>query len=338
MTDIKLIPTLEKRHHALASSRQQRRILADLAVRPFSETVTSSRQEMRAGPVEVLQINVGKRCNQTCRHCHVDAGPDRREVMPRAVLEASLRFLEHSSISTVDITGGAPELHPHFREMVQRARGLGRHVIDRCNLTITQLPNYADLPAFLAAHQVEVIASLPAPVAGDTDAQRGQGVFAQSIRALRCFNELGYGHDGTGLLLNLVTNPVGACLPDDQEALEQEWKRELKRRYDVEFNRLYTVTNTPISRFLETLIEAEELENYVTRLADAFNPETVRGLMCRSTLSVGWDGKLYNCDFNQMLEMALPWTICEVTPHDLHQREILTGQHCYACTAASGFT
>src|SRR5262245_26351921 len=228
-----LLLTLHKRVHPLASPAYQQGLLAVLPLRPFTDAVTGAVQgPLRAHHIEVLQINVGKRCNQTCRHCHVDAGPDRPEVMPREVMEACFRLLEQSDIPTVDITGGAPELHPHFRDMVVRARALGRHVIDRCNLTIVQLPNYADLPEFLAAHQVEVIASLPASTPSRTDAQRGEGVFEQSILALRRFNALGYGQAETGLVLNLVTNPVGALLPGNQASLEREWKRELQRRQD----------------------------------------------------------------------------------------------------------
>ncbi len=335
----KLLPTLHKQKHPLASPAYQQRLLADLPLRQFAETVATAEQEpLRARRVEVLQINVGKRCNQTCRHCHVDAGPDRPEVMPREVLEACFRLLEQSDIPTVDITGGAPELHPHFREMVERARALGRHVMDRCNLTITQLPNYSDLPEFLATHRVEVIASLPAYAPSRTDAQRGEGVFEQSILALRRFNTLGYGKVGTGLVLNLVTNPVGAFVPGHQASLEREWKRELKRRYNIEFTRLYTLTNMPIGRFLEFLMASGNLEGYMARLVNAFNPATVQGLMCRSTLSVGWDGQLYNCDFNQMLEMALPKTLFEVSSEELDHRLLRVGQHCFGCTAGAGST
>jgi radical SAM/Cys-rich protein len=281
----------------------------------------------------VLQVNLGKRCNQACHHCHVDAGPDRTEVMTDEVLDAVVSVLERSTIPTIDITGGAPELHPRFRELVSRARQLGRRVMDRCNLTITTLPNYVDVPEFLAEHHVEVVASLPSYAASQTDRQRGDGVFEASIQALRRFNALGYGRDGSGLVLNLVTNPVGAFLPAPQASLERDWKRELKRRYDIEFNRLFTITNMPISRFLEWLEHTGHLESYMTRLVNAFNPATVDGLMCRYTLSVGWDGRLYDCDFNQMLDLALPQTIFEGLPP---QREIITGPHCYGCTAGAG--
>jgi len=295
---------------------------------------------LRTLGVEVLQVNVGKRCNQACHHCHVDAGPDRTEVMPDAVVDACLAFLERSDIATLDITGGAPELHPRFRDLVTRARAAGRHVMDRCNLTITQLPNYAYLPQFLADHAVEVVASLPSFAARQTDAQRGEGVFDQSIAALRRFNELGYGIEGSGLVLNLVTNPVGAFLPAGQAALERDWKRELSRRFGVSFNRLYTITNMPISRYLEFLVASGNLQAYMEKLVGAFNPSTVEGLMCRSTLSVGWDGRLYDCDFNQMIDLAVapdaPQTIFDATVQGLTGRRIAVGRHCFGCTAGAG--
>ncbi len=337
----KIIPTLVKQGHRLSNTETQRQILEDLPLRSFADAVASAgHRPLRANGVEVLQINVGKRCNQTCQHCHVDAGPDRKEVMTREVLEASLNFLEQTSIPTVDITGGAPEMHPDFREIVERASALGRHIMDRCNLTITRLPNYAYVPAFLAEHRVEVVASLPSFAAKLTDTQRGEGVFEDSILALQHFNELGYGKEDTGLLLNLVTNPVGAFLPGNQKSLEADWKRQLKRHYNVEFNSLYTITNMPISRYLDYLIRSGNLEAYMEKLVNAFNPATVDGLMCRYTLSVGWDGKLYDCDFNQMLDLGLgpksPKTIFEAKLEDLENRVIQVDQHCYGCTAGLG--
>jgi radical SAM/Cys-rich protein len=285
-------------------------------------------------------MNVGKRCNQACRHCHVDAGPDRTEVMPPNVVDACLSLLETTDIPTLDITGGAPELHPAFRDIVRRARAAGRHVIDRCNLTITRLPNYADLPEFLAGHHVEVIASLPSIASRQTDAQRGAGVFEDSIAALQQFNTLGYGVEGTGLVLNLVTNPVGAFLPASQRALEADWKRELQRRHGIVFNRLFTITNMPISRYLQFLVDSGNLQAYMDRLVTAFNPATVEGLMCRSTLSIGWDGRLYDCDFNQMMDLGTsrdaPQTIFDATPERLAGRGIVIGHHCFGCTAGAG--
>ena len=334
--------TLTNTGHPLADAAAQRATLAALPMaRPFEEAVASAgHAPLHTTHLGVLQINVGKRCNQACRHCHVDAGPDRREVMPSEVVDACLGFLEASDIPTLDITGGAPELHPLFRDIVGRARAMGRHVMDRCNLTITRLPSYAGLPDFLAGHGVEVVASLPSHSARQTDAQRGEGVFADSIAALRRFNEVGYGVEGSGLLLHLVTNPVGAYLPGAQAALEADWTRELRRRHGVTFNRLYTITNMPISRFLQFLIDSGNLQDYMDRLAGAFNPATVDGLMCRSMLSVGWDGRLYDCDFNQMMELGLagevPSTIFEATPASMASRRIVIGPHCFGCTAGAG--
>jgi radical SAM/Cys-rich protein len=337
---MKLPLTLHRRAHPLADPAAQRRLLAGLPFPRFAATLAAGGLGPlhTAAQVEVLQINVGRRCNQACRHCHVDAGPDRAEVMPPEVVEACLALLERAAIPTLDITGGAPELHPAFDAIVRRARGMGRRVIDRCNLTITLLPNYAYLPAFLAEQGVEVIASLPHYALAATDAQRGDGVFVQSIEALRRLNALGYGHPGSGLELNLVTNPVGAALPQPQAALEAEWRRELLARHGIVFSRLFTLTNMPISRTLEQLAADGELERYMELLVRSFNPATVEGLMCRTTLSVGWDGRLFDCDFNQMLDMALPQTIGDVTPEALAGRVIRTGAHCYACTAAAGST
>src|ERR687897_1614193 len=320
--------TLLNSRNPLADTATQRAVLAALPTRrSFEEALASvGSTPLRATAVSVLQMNVGKRCNQACRHCHVDAGPDRREVMPPDVVEACLRFLERTDIPTLDITGGAPELHPQFRDIVRRARAAGRHVMDRCNLTITRLPNYADIPEFLASHHVEVVASLPSFAARQTDAQRGEGVFESSIAALRRFNELGYGIDSSGLVLNLVTNPVGAFLPASQGALEADWKRELQRRYGIVFNRLYTITNMPISRYLQFLLDSGNLQAYMDKLVNAFNPAAVDGLMCRYTLSVGWDGRLYDCDFNQMIDLGTssgsPQTVFAATVAALTGRRI----------------
>jgi radical SAM/Cys-rich protein len=336
------LPTLLNSKSPLADASVQRAMLDALPIEAsFARAAAAAgHAPLIARGVEVLQVNVGKRCNQACHHCHVDAGPDRREVMPDEVVDACLTFLEASAIPTLDITGGAPELHPRFKDLVIRARAAGRHVIDRCNLTITQLPNYAWLPAFLSEHQVEVVASLPSFAARQTDAQRGEGVFEQSIAALRRFNELGYGVEASGLELNLVTNPAGAFLPAGQAALERDWKRELARRFGISFNRLYTITNMPISRYLEFLAASGNLEAYMAKLVAAFNPATVDGLMCRSTLSVGWDGRLYDCDFNQMIDLGVdesaPQTIFEASVSALTGRRIVVGRHCFGCTAGAG--
>jgi radical SAM/Cys-rich protein len=337
----RILPTLQHRALPLASARTQRELLAALPIgASFDDALRRAGLfPLRAAAIDILQLNVGKRCNQTCRHCHVDAGPDRKEVMSRAVIEAALAFLEQARIPTVDITGGAPELHPDFREIVTRARGLGTHVMHRCNLTAILLPNYADIPELLAQHDVEIIASLPYYQARETDTQRGAGVFEESLTSLRRLNELGYGRGGA-LRLNLVMNPVGTFLPGSQPQLEALWKRELKRRYDVVFDHLFTITNMPISRFLEFLEERGRTIEYMTMLVNAFNAAAVRGVMCRNTLSVGWDGTLYDCDFNQMLELPVnhgaPAHIQDASLATLQQRVIETGPHCFGCTAGAG--
>jgi radical SAM/Cys-rich protein len=336
-----VLPTLNRRGATLAGGAAQQARLAEI---PTTRTFESALADagvwpLRSGRIEILQMNVGKRCNQTCRHCHVDAGPDRTEVMPRDVVEAVLRFLTRARVGTLDITGGAPELHPDFREIVVRAAASGAHVMHRCNLTAVLLPNYADIPALLASHGVEIVASLPYFQGRETDAQRGAGVFEESIESLRRLNALGYGTGG-GLLLNLVTNPVGTFLPGNQHELEIRWKGEMRRRYGLEFDRLYTITNMPISRFLEFLDERGQTEEYLTRLVNAFNPAAAAGVMCRNTLSVGWDGALYDCDFNQMLDLPVgaagPRTIFDAERVALEGREVRVGPHCFGCTAGAG--
>jgi radical SAM/Cys-rich protein len=333
--------SLAQRRHALGSAVVQRRLLDELALPVSFEAAlgTSGLQPLRAIDLSILQVNLGKLCNQTCRHCHVDAGPDRSEVMPPDVVAACLAVLERGGIPTLDITGGAPELHPEFRTIVRRARARGLRVIDRCNLTILLVPAHADLPRFLADHEVEIVASLPSTNLKRTDAQRGQGVFERSIAALRLLNDAGYGRDPR-LALDLVTNPVGAFLPGNQAALEADWKRELGRRYGIEFRRLLTLTNMPISRYLEFLVESGNLEDYMERLVNAYNPSAAAGVMCRTTLSVGWDGTLYDCDFNQMLEIPVeeraPRTIFDFDPAALGARRIAVGTHCFGCTAGAG--
>jgi radical SAM/Cys-rich protein len=336
--------SLLARNSPLVSTGEQLRILSQTtACPPFDERMrTAGLFPLYATGITVFQINVGKLCNQTCRHCHVDAGPDRQETMSREVAELCLKALEQTDIPTVDITGGAPELNPNFRWLVEQARALGRHVMDRCNLSVLLLPSQADLAGFLARQGVEVIASLPYYRPSQTDAQRGDGVFEKSIRALQLLNSLGYGVEGSGLTLNLVHNPVGAFLPSKQEAIESQFRRELKRRHGVVFNHLYTITNMPISRFLEFLMESGNYDGYMERLANAFNPSAAAGVMCRYTLSVGWDGTLYDCDFNQMLDLPVshgaPQHIRDFDPAQLHSRRIVTGNHCYGCTAGSGST
>lgn len=337
--------TLSRRASPLAQSSEQLRILSGDEQRFGFEQVLADhgRWPLRATGIEVLQINVGKLCNQTCRHCHVDAGPDRREVMSRETAEACLDVLRRSDIPTLDITGGAPEMNPHFRWLVTEARGLGRRVIDRCNLTILVAPGFDDLPEFLAKEQVEIVASLPCYLEENVDRQRGDHVFQRSLDALRRLNALGYGQPDSSLFLTLVFNPTGPTLPPDQQQLEADYRRELRARYGIEFTRLFTITNLPISRFLDDLLQSGQFDAYMHKLVDAFNPATVDGLMCRTMLSVDWQGNLSDCDFNQMLDVplaaGLPRNIVELDEAALAQianRRIVTGQHCFGCTAGAG--
>ena len=287
--------------------------------------------------VQTLQINVGRKCNQTCRHCHVDAAPWRTEMMDGAVAARVCDWIRTHRPEVVDITGGAPELSEHFRTFVEVARTAGSHVIDRNNLTIIETPAFAWLPAYLAEHGVEVVASLPCYSAENVDAQRGDGVFAKSIRALQKLNAVGY---GTRLPLSLVYNPLGAKLPPAQPELEADYKTELRARHGIEFTRLFALANQPIARFAQDLRAQGQWDAYLELLANSFNPATVAGLMCRSTLSVGWRGEVYDCDFNQMLGMQLrngkDLFLWDVTPAYLTGGAIQTGNHCLACTAGAG--
>jgi radical SAM/Cys-rich protein len=334
---------LKRARHPLADPAAQRELLEQPlpgGVRFAQALANSGLAALRARGIEVLQVNVGKFCNQSCQHCHVDAGPDRTEVMSAETAELCLAALAGSEIPTLDITGGAPELTPVFRRLVEGARELGRHVIDRCNLTVLLLPSQRGLIEFLARHQVEVIASLPYFQANETDAQRGDGVFARSIEALRRLNAAGYGQPDGALRLNLVYNPVGSFLPPAQAAIEPEFKRELQTRHGVMFNALYTITNMPISRFLEYLQRSGNYERYMQKLIAAYNPLAAAGVMCRSLLSVGWDGTLYDCDFNQMLALPVDHgAAAHIGRFDLESltsRQVVTGQHCFGCTAGAG--
>ena len=294
-------------------------------------------------PVEttIFQINIGKMCNQVCKHCHVDAGPDRKEIMSRETMLDCLRVLnENPSLKIVDITGGAPEMNPDFRWLVEQIRKSGRQVIVRCNLTIL-LANkkYQDLPDFYRQHQVELISSLPFYSRDRTDRQRGEGVFEHSIQALRMLNETGYGMEGTGLVLNLVYNPAGAFLPAGQSALEKEYRDSLFRDFGIAFNHLYTITNVPIGRFLDYLLRSGNYEKYMEKLIFSFNPAAAKNVMCRNTLSVGWDGSLYDCDFNQMLDLPVDCSTKHISQWNagiLNGRNIVMNQHCFACTAGAG--
>ena len=293
------------------------------------------------GAVRTLQINVGKICNQACHHCHVEAGPGRTESMSQRTAERVTELLERGpEVGVLDITGGAPELNQNFRDLVEGARHLGRHVIDRCNLTVLFEAGQEDTAEFLAHNAVEIVASLPCYQLENVDRQRGRGVFDLSIRALRRLNDLGYGQEGSPLTLDLVFNPGGPSLPPSQEALEASYKAELMDQFGVRFNRLLTLTNMPIRRFAEHLERTGETEAYLSLLVNHFNPETIPGLMCTSLLSVGYDGQLYDCDFNQMLDMPLaegPETLWDLRDFEqLVGRPIATGTHCFGCTAGTG--
>jgi radical SAM/Cys-rich protein len=341
--------TLRSRRLPLASPAEQIAVLESVRLGgcptggSFDRAIAESGAgELRAGGVGILQINVGKLCNMTCRHCHVDAGPDRgRESMNRETAEACVRALDLTEAHTVDLTGGAPELNPNFRFLVEQARARGRHVIDRCNLTVPLLKRNRDLPEWLAARGVEVVCSLPHHRQRNTDAQRGNGAFTRSIEALHRLNEVGYGVGDPDRMLTLVANPVGAVLAGSQCSMEAEWKRGLERNHGVTFDRLITLNNLPISRFLEWLRDSGNLEAYMELLVGSFNPATVDGLMCRTTLSIGWDGSIYDCDFNQMLELdsrtnAGGMNIRDFDPAVLAGRRIVTGRHCFGCTAGAG--
>ncbi len=295
--------------------------------------------QLRSYTIDILQVNVGKLCNQACKHCHVDASPIRTEIMGRSVIEACLRALRGFQIPTLDITGGAPEMIPDFRLLVTEARKLNAKVIVRHNLTVMFEPGQRDLPEFFAANEMEVVCSLPYFLQQQTDAQRGTGVFDKSIEALKRLNAAGYGTN-EDLVLNLVYNPVGAFLPPAQEAIEADFRRELRERYGITFNNLFTITNVPIARFLDWLRRSKNEEAYMAKLVGSFNPATVEGLMCRNTISVDWTGKLYDCDFNQMLALSVeenrPQTIFDFDPEKLKNRSIATANHCFACTSGAG--
>jgi radical SAM/Cys-rich protein len=298
---------------------------------------------LTASEVEIFQINLGKLCNMTCRHCHVDAGPDRwREMMGREIVDACLSALDRTGAHTVDLTGGAPELNPHFRYLVDECRKRGKHVIDRCNLTVLLVPRQLDLPQWLADREVEVVCSLPHYRRRNTDAQRGDGTFEKSIEALDRLNRVGYGQGDPRRLLTLMVNPVGAHLTGDQCSMERTWKDNLERNYGVRFDRLIALNNMPIARYLEWLEGTGNLQSYMELLVNSFNPATTAGLMCRNTLSVSWTGEIFDCDFNQMLALGSrigdggPANVRDFDISTLVGRTIVTGRHCFGCTAGAG--
>jgi radical SAM/Cys-rich protein len=310
----------------------------------FAEKLGAHALSLRRARPEILQVNVGKLCNLTCMHCHVNAGPKRKEIMTRDTIDRIINWLAKTDIPTVDLTGGAPEMIPDFRYLIERVKKLqpSRHVIDRCNLTILIESGYEDLAGFLAANSVEIIASMPCYSPENVNAQRGEGVFDSSIAVLRLLNSLGYGIDPE-LPLHLVYNPVGAFLPPSQDELEIDFKRELAGHFGIVFNKLYALTNLPIGRFASYLRHKGELEEYLQLLIHAFNPATISGLMCRNTISVGRRGEVYDCDFNQQLGMqwlgnggGRPLFLWDIDPNTLKDREIMIGDHCFGCTAGAG--
>ncbi len=314
--------------------------LAERPAPPFDQALAERGLVLRRSETTTLQVNVGKLCNQACHHCHVEAGPKRTEIMSREVAERVIELLAASpGVTTLDLTGGAPELNPHFRWLVDEARRLGRRVIDRCNLTVLFEAGQYDLDEFLAAREVEIIASLPCYSEKNVDEQRGHGVFDKSIAALRRLNALGYGSGGR-LALNLVYNPNGAFLPPAQAPLEARYKAELAEHFGITFDRLFTITNLPIARYADYLDAQGKYDEYMSLLVAHLNPETVKGLMCRSLVSVGWDGTVYDCDFNQMLELPLGGrarrTVFDLDTLALEGQKVATGSHCFGCTAGSG--
>jgi radical SAM/Cys-rich protein len=338
------IQSLKRQNHKLSTTEAQLEVLdnyQEIGLKPFRERLEDiSLFPLTPTGIDIFQVNLGKMCNQVCKHCHVDAGPDRKEIMTRETLEQCLNALRNSTIQTVDLTGGAPEMNPNFRWFVEQLSSLGKGIIVRCNLTIIVAnPKYHDLPNFYKKHKVNVVSSLPYFTARRTDAQRGEGVFEQSIRALKMLNDVGYGKPGSGLKLDLVYNPSGAFLPGDQLGLEQQFKQKLSNGYNIDFNNLFTITNLPVSRFLDYLIQTDNYQDYMTELANAFNPAAAAGVMCRNTLSIGWDGYLYDCDFNQMLEMKVAGENQHISTFDeeaLRHRSIKISQHCFGCTAGAG--
>ncbi len=338
-----MIKSLKAKGSNLSIAQKQIQILEESAERlPLFQDKLGNIGLLPLTPteIEILQINLGKMCNQTCAHCHVDAGPDRKEIMTRATMQLCLNVINNSPITTVDLTGGAPELNPDFRWFVEELSKLGKKVIVRSNLTIlVSNSKFKTYPDFFKQHNVIVISSLPCYTKENVDKQRGAGVFNHSIEALKMLNEIGYGKEGTDLELHLVYNPVGASLAGSQEKLQADYKHELSEHFGIAFNNLYTITNLPISRFLDYLLLIGQYETYMEKLVNAFNPSAAFGVMCRNTVSVGWDGYLYDCDFNQMLELKVkdvPSHIMDFDFEKLSQRNIIVNQHCYGCTAGAG--
>jgi radical SAM/Cys-rich protein len=311
-------------------------------MQPFIEKLRLNGQSLNRRAIDVLQVNMGRYCNLACIHCHVESGPTRKEMMSRETVDAVLRFLAGTSIPTLDVTGGAPELHGDFDYLVESARNLGRHVMDRCNLTVIFEPGKEYLPEFFQRHQVELVCSLPCYSQENVDKQRGKGTFDSSIRALQRFNQVGYGQADSGLVLNLVYNPVGPHLPPAQNKLEEDYKRILREQFGIVFNHLFCLTNMPITRYATHLKLRNEYDRYVELLETNFNAATLDQVMCRNLISIGWEGLVYDCDFNQMLDLPLrdragnPLDIASLALDQVVNRPITVGNHCYACTAGCG--
>jgi radical SAM/Cys-rich protein len=341
------LKSLKKRENELANAKRQLEILSNGIFQ--NEELPTFRSKLKTinkfpllpKTLEILQINVGYMCNQVCAHCHVDAGPDRKEIMTRQTMQQCLDVIRMTGAHTLDLTGGAPEMNPDFRWFVEEATKVGvKDVIVRSNLTIiTANKKYNDLPEFFKKHKVHVISSMPHWTEGKTDKQRGDGVFDASIKALKMLNAVGYGMPGSDLKLDLVYNPSGAFLPGNQTALEADFKKALFTNFDIQFRHLFSITNLPISRFLDYLIASENYEDYMYNLVEAFNPAAVDNVMCTNTLSVSWDGWLYDCDFNQMLELKVNSPVQHISDFNketLNKRSICISQHCYGCTAGAG--
>ena len=342
-----LIKSLKKRENELANARKQLKILSEGIFKTGELPMFSAQLEavnksvLKPKTLEILQINVGYMCNQVCEHCHVDAGPDRKEIMTRETMQQCLDVIKKTGAHTLDLTGGAPEMNPDFRWFVVEATKIGvKDFIVRSNLTIiTANKKYYDLPEFFKKHNIHVISSMPHWTKGKTDKQRGNGVFNASIKALKMLNDVGYGMPGSKLKLDLAYNPSGAFLPGDQAALESDFKKGLLSDFDIQFHQLFSITNLPISRFLDYLIASDNYNDYMYNLVEAFNPAAVENVMCTNTLSVSWDGWLYDCDFNQMLELKVKSSvqhISEFNKEALSNRTICISQHCYGCTAGAG--
>jgi radical SAM/Cys-rich protein len=339
--------SLLARNNDLANTARQMEVLssgifANGELPTFANKLKESNQfPLQPKKLEILQINLGYMCNQVCAHCHVDAGPDRKEIMTLETMQQCLEVIKNTGAHTLDLTGGAPEMNPNFREFVEAAAKAGiKDFIVRSNLTILRAnKKYHDLPAFFKKHNIHVVSSMPHWTRGKTDKQRGDGVFNKSIEALHMLNAVGYGKEDSDLKLDLVYNPSGAFLPGDQMALENDFKKALKRDFNIDFHHLFAITNLPISRFLDYLIASENYEEYMFSLVDAYNPAAVANVMCTNTLSVSWDGYLYDCDFNQMLNLKVASKVKHIADYNeaiLQERNIIINQHCYGCTAGAG--